>query len=207
MTIKKILLMGHPDLLKAAKTVESFDTPELHSLIQDLEDTLQAEDGVGLAAPQIAVNLRVVVFGFEHNCRYPAAPSVPKTVLINPLIVPLESTDCAAQDLSDPSDQVLSQLSAQQCSKHNATVIEQELDWEGCLSVPGLRGMVPRYKTIVYSGYDVYGEKVERIASGFHARVVQHECDHLNGILYPQRMTDMQSFGFIEALGPPRVTS
>lgn len=160
--------MGDPKLLQISQSVEQFDTPELHALVSDLIDTMQAEDGAGLAAPQIDIGLRVVVFGVSSNPRYPDAEAVPQTVLINPLIEPL--------------------------SEH------QEDGWEGCLSVPGLRGVVPRYTHIRYSGYDQYGDPVNREAKGFHARVVQHECDHLDGILYPQRMNDMSRFGFTDTL-------
>jgi peptide deformylase len=160
--------MGDPRLLEVSEPIERFDTPELHALVSDLIDTMNAEDGAGLAAPQIDIGLRVVVFGVDSNPRYPDAEAVPQTVLINPLIEPL--------------------------SEH------QEDDWEGCLSVPGLRGMVPRYTHIRYSGFDPFGKPIEREAKGFHARVVQHECDHLDGVLYPQRMTNMSQFGFTETL-------
>ena len=168
MTTRQILYMGDPRLLKVAEPVKQFDTPELHALVGDLIDTMQAEDGAGLAAPQINIGLRVVVFGVDSNPRYPDAEDVPQTVLINPLIEPL--------------------------SEH------QEDGWEGCLSVPGLRGVVPRYTHIRYSGFDQYGNPVEREANGFHARVVQHECDHLDGVLYPQRMNNMSQLGFTEVL-------
>ncbi len=168
MTIRTILRMGDTRLLDVAAAVTAFDTPELHALIQDLMDTMQAEDGAGLAAPQIGVQLRVVVFGFESNVRYTDAEAVPRTVLLNPEI----------EALSDEWDD----------------------GWEGCLSVPGLRGMVPRHTHIRYSGYDQWGNRIEREAQDFHARVVQHECDHLDGILYPQRMTNLKLFGFNEDL-------
>ncbi|HHH43729.1 MAG TPA: peptide deformylase [Gammaproteobacteria bacterium] len=168
MAVRKILLMGHPRLLEVARPVDRFDTPELHALVQDLLDTMRAEDGAGLAAPQIGVGLRVVVFGFEANPRYPEEDAVPRTVLVNPVI----------EALSD----------------------EREEGWEGCLSVPGLRGVVSRYAHIRYSGVDPQGTAIQREAHGFHARVVQHECDHLDGILYPQRMTDLRLFGYNEAL-------
>lgn len=160
--------MGDPRLLEVAAAVSDFDTPQLHALIEDLMDTMHAEDGAGLAAPQIGVRLRVVVFGFDENVRYPDAAAVPQTILINPLI----------EALTD----------------------DREDGWEGCLSVPGLRGVVPRYSRIRYTGYDPFGRQIMREAEGFHARVVQHECDHLDGILYPQRMTDMRRFGFTEVL-------
>lgn len=168
MAIRQLLFMGDSRLLQVAAPVTAFDTPELHALVTDLLETMQAEMGAGLAAPQIGVGQRVVVFGFETNPRYPGAEAVPQTVLVNPVIEPL----------SDERDEA----------------------WEGCLSVPGLRGVVPRYSHIRYTGFDQYGTAIEREARGFHARVVQHECDHLDGILYPQRMTDMRQFGFTEAL-------
>lgn len=168
MAIKQVLYMGNPGLLEASRPIEQFDTPELHALVVDLIDTMRAEEGAGLAAPQIGIDLRVVIFGFDINPRYPDAEAVPLTVLINPTITPLAE--------------------------------QQEDGWEGCLSVPGLRGLVPRYTRIKYAGFDQYGNPVECEASDFHARVVQHECDHLDGILYPQRMRDMTQFGFIEAL-------
>ncbi len=160
--------MGDPRLLEIARPVKIFDTPELHALVTDLMDTMQAEDGAGLAAPQIGVGLRVVVFGFDANPRYPEADAVPQTVLVNPVIEPLAD--------------------------------DQDEDWEGCLSVPGLRGVVPRYTRIRYRGFDPHGVPIERDAHGFHARVVQHECDHLDGILYPQRMKDLRRFGYTQVL-------
>lgn len=160
--------MGDPRLLEVSRSVEQFDTPGLHALVDDLIDTMKAEDGAGLAAPQIGIGLRVVVFGVDSNPRYPDAEAVPQTVLINPEIKPL--------------------------SEH------REDGWEGCLSVPGLRGVVPRYTHIRYSGFDTEGNRIEREAQDFHARVVQHECDHLDGVLYPQRMQDMSRFGFTETL-------
>ena len=168
MAVRKVLCMGDPRLLAVAEPVTAFDTPELHALVRDLMDTMQAEDGAGLAAPQIGVGLRVVVFGFDSNPRYPDAEAVPETVLVNPIIEPLSE--------------------------------EKVDDWEGCLSVPGLRGVVARYSHIRYAGFDHEGGPIEREARDFHARVVQHECDHLDGILYPQRMTDMRLFGFNETL-------
>lgn len=152
--------------------VTDFDTPQLHQLVEDLLDTMRAEDGAGLAAPQIGAAVRVVVFGFAKNERYPDAEPVPQTVLVNPVI------------------EVLGE--------------EREDDWEGCLSVPGLTGVVSRYTHIRYSGYDPFGQPLVREARHFHARVVQHECDHLDGILYPQRMSDMRRFGFTEVLQPGR---
>jgi peptide deformylase len=170
--IHKILKMGDPRLLRVAPPVHHFDTPELHILIQDMFETMEHESGVGLAAPQIGVDLQLIIFGFEHNERYPNAEAVPQTVLLNPIITPLSD--------------------------------EQEDGWEGCLSVPGLRGLVPRYQHIRYTGYDPTGQLIEREAQGFHARVVQHEYDHLIGRLYPTRMTDLTKLGFTEVLFPDR---
>jgi peptide deformylase len=161
--------MGHPLLQESSADVTQFSTTELDSLIQDLFDTMHAEDGAGIAAPQIGVLKRVVIFGVEdENPRYPGRGSVPTTILINPVITPLDN--------------------------------EMEDGWEGCLSVPGMRGLVPRYKRVHYRGFDENGKLIERDADGFHARVVQHECDHLDGILYPQRIQDMTQFGFREEL-------
>ena len=168
--IREILRMGDPRLLGIAKPVDHFDTPELHELIADMFDTMHAANGAGLAAPQIGVDLQVVIFGFEQNERYPEAPAVPQTVLINPVIHPLSH--------------------------------DMEEGWEGCLSVPGMRGAVSRYSMIRYNGFDQYGMPIERVAEGFHARVVQHECDHLIGKLYPMRITDFSKFGFTEVLFP-----
>ncbi len=162
--------MGDASLLQVAERVEKFDTPELKSLIQDMHDTMEAEDGAGLAAPQIGVSLQVVIFGVKKSVRYPDAEDVPYTVLINPVVNPLTQ--------------------------------ETEEDWEGCLSVPGMRGMVPRFSKIDYQGYDQYGNSINRNVDGFHARVVQHECDHLQGILYPMRITNFRTFGFTEVLFP-----
>ena len=170
MTIRTVLRMGDARLLQRADPVSNFDTPQLRSLLEDMRDTMQALNGAGLAAPQIGVALRVVIFGMEHNGRYPDAESVPETVLINPLITPL------GDDLEE--------------------------DWEGCLSVPGMRGLVPRFAHIRYQGQDEYGSLIDRTVSGFHARVVQHECDHIDGILYPMRILDMTKFGFSEELFP-----
>ncbi|MDQ7988997.1 MAG: peptide deformylase [Candidatus Dactylopiibacterium sp.] len=168
--IRDILRMGDPRLLERAHEVEAFDTPALHALVTDMLDTMEAAGGVGLAAPQIGVPLRVVIFGFEHSERYPDAPAVPQTVLVNPV-------------LDFPDDQM-------------------EDGWEGCLSVPGLRGMVPRHLRLRYSGFDARGERIVREVEGFHARVVQHECDHLDGRLYPTRMRDLARFGFTDVLFP-----
>lgn len=170
MAIKPVLKMGEPLLLEVAQTVEQFNTPVLDALIRDMQDTMTALDGAGLAAPQIGVSLQVVIFGFKKNQRYPNADEVPFTVLVNPRITPLSD--------------------------------EMEEGWEGCLSVPGLRGKVPRYTHLHYQGYDQCGNVIDREVNGFHARVVQHECDHLQGILYPMRIRDFQSFGFTEALFP-----
>jgi peptide deformylase len=171
MTIREILKMGDPRLLRVAQPVTAFDTDELHLLISDMFDTMRAVNGAGLAAPQIGVDLQLVIFGTDTvNPRYPDAPVVPRTVLLNPLITPLGP--------------------------------EEEDGWEGCLSVPGLRGLVPRLSRIRYSGFDQYGDAIERNVDGFHARVVQHECDHLIGKLYPMRIRDFTQFGFTEVLFP-----
>ena len=170
MAAREVLRMGHPVLRERAQPVEGFGTPELRELLEDMKETMAAKNGAGLAAPQIGVSQRVVIFGVEANPRYPDAEPVPFTVLVNPKIVILTR--------------------------------EVEEDWEGCLSVPGMRGVVPRYTKLRYSGFDVEGQPFEREAEGFHARVVQHECDHLDGILYPQRMTDLAKFGFNEELFP-----
>ncbi len=170
MAVREILKMGDPRLLRVAQPVRAFDTPELHALVADMFDTMAAAHGAGLAAPQIGVDLQLVIFGFEHNARYPEAPPVPKTVLLNPVITPLGDAE--------------------------------EEGWEGCLSVPGLRGLVPRWARIRYAGVDPQGRPVEREAEGFHARVVQHECDHLIGRLYPTRMRDLTKLGFTSVLFP-----
>lgn len=170
MAIRPVLKMGDPRLLEVAKPVTKFDTRELHALVQDLRDTMEALSGAGLAAPQIGVDLQVVVFGVKKNPRYPDAEEVPDTVLINPVLTPLSD--------------------------------EMEEGWEGCLSVPGLRGLVPRHAKLRYRGYDPFGNEIDRSVTGFHARVVQHECDHLMGILYPMRIRDLSKFGFIDVLFP-----
>jgi peptide deformylase len=170
MPVREVLKMGHPLLLEQAKPVTAFDTPELHALIHDMKDTMAAENGAGLAAPQICVPLQVTIFGVESNPRYPDAEPVPYTVLINPILTPLSK--------------------------------EMEEDWEGCLSVPGMRGLVPRYKKLRYRGVDQYGKAIDRTVEGFHARVVQHETDHLMGILYPMRIKDLRDFGFVDTLFP-----
>lgn len=170
MTVREILKMGDPRLLRVAQPVTAFDTPELHALIADMFDTMEAAQGAGLAAPQIGVDLQLVIFGFSHNTRYPDRPAVPSTVLLNPVITPL-------------SDEIVE-------------------GWEGCLSVPGLRGKVPRHARIRYTGQDPRGAPIEREVDGFHAVVVQHECDHLIGRLYPTRMTDLTQLGFTSVLFP-----
>ena len=167
MAIRDILKMGNPDLLKVSEPVD-FEKDDLTTLIEDMKETMKANDGAGLAAPQIGVFKRLVIFGFDTNDRYPEADSVPFTVLINPIITPLSD--------------------------------EQENGWEGCLSVPGLRGVVPRYTHIRYEGYDAEGNKIEREVEDFHARVVQHECDHLDGVLYPMKIEDYRYFGFHEEI-------
>jgi peptide deformylase len=170
MTVREILKMGDPRLLRVAQPVQRFDTRELNTLIDDMFDTMRAAQGAGLAAPQIGVDLALVIFGFAQNQRYPDAPAVPETVLINPQIEALGAAE--------------------------------EEGWEGCLSVPGMRGVVPRLARIRYSGFDAQGRRIEREAEGFHARVVQHECDHLAGVLYPMRIRDFSRFGFTSVLFP-----
>ena len=170
MAVRSVLRMGDPRLLERAREVEQLDTPELHALLVDMHDTMDALSGAGLAAPQIGVPLRVVIFGVASNPRYPNAEPVPHTVLINPIITPLADA--------------------------------MEEGWEGCLSVPGMRGLVPRYSQLRYRGVDQYGAPIDRTVGGFHARVVQHECDHLDGILYPMRIRDMRNFGFHDVLFP-----
>jgi peptide deformylase len=170
MAVREILKMGDPRLLRVAPPVRAFGTPELRALVADMMDTMRAANGAGLAAPQIGVDLQLVIFGFERNARYPEALPVPMTVLLNPVIEPLGEA--------------------------------LEEGWEGCLSVPGLRGVVPRFARIRYRGFDADGAPIEREAEGFHARVVQHECDHLIGRLYPTRMTDLTKLGFTSVLFP-----
>jgi peptide deformylase len=170
MAVRPILRMGDPRLLEVSKPVVQFDTPELRALIADMIETMQAANGAGLAAPQIGELLRVVIFGVEHNPRYPDAVPVPLTVLINPQLTPLGTAEAE--------------------------------DWEGCLSVPGMRGLVPRHVRLRYRGFDAAGRPIEREVSDFHARVVQHEVDHLNGVLYPRRIRDLRNFGFSEELFP-----
>jgi len=170
MSVREILRMGDSRLLRVAELVDRLDTPELHDLIRDMRDTMAAENGAGLAAPQIGINQQLVIFGVEHNPRYPDAEQVPFTILINPTLYKLDE--------------------------------EMEDGWEGCLSVPGMRGVVPRFKRLRYTGVDAAGNPIDRTVEGFHARVVQHECDHLYGVLYPMRMKDMRQFGFTDVLFP-----
>ena len=170
MAIRKVLKMGDPILLQVAAPVEAFDTPDLHELLTDMRETMVAMNGAGIAAPQIGVSQQMVIFGFEHNPRYPDAEAVPFTVLINPTLEPIGN--------------------------------EMEDGWEGCLSVPGMRGIVPRYKQVRYRGFDEKGQPIDRTVSDFHARVVQHECDHLIGTLYPMRIKDFRNFGFVDTLFP-----
>jgi peptide deformylase len=171
MAVRDILKMGDPRLLRVAQPVTAFNTPALQALLKDLDDTMLAANGAGLAAPQIGVDLQVVIFGSgEFNPRYPEAPVVPHTVLINPVLTPLGD--------------------------------EEEEGWEGCLSVPGLRGVVPRFKRLRYQGFDEKGAPIDRTVEGFHARVVQHECDHLMGVLYPMRVRDFSRFGYTDVLFP-----
>jgi peptide deformylase len=168
--IREVLRMGDARLIRRAREVDRFDTRDLHALVGDLFDTMKAMEGAGLAAPQIGVDLRVVIFGFNASPRYPDAPPIPETVLVNPVLTPLSD--------------------------------EMEDGWEGCLSVPGLRGVVPRYRWLRYTGVDARGTAIDRTVSGFHARVVQHECDHLDGILYPMRIKDFTRFGYQDVLFP-----
>jgi len=170
MTVRTILKMGDPRLLRIAPPVERFATAALRELVADMFETMRSVNGAGLAAPQIGVDLQLVIFGFNRNDRYPDAPPVPETVLLNPVIEPIGD--------------------------------EVEEGWEGCLSVPGLRGVVPRFARIRYRGVDIEGRPLEREAEGFHARVVQHECDHLVGTLYPMRIRDFSRFGFTSVLFP-----
>ena len=171
MAQRDILKMGDPRLLRIAQPVAEFDTDELHLLVADMFDTMRAVNGAGLAAPQIGVDLQLVIFGTDApNPRYPDAPIVPRTVLLNPVVMPIGE--------------------------------DEEEGWEGCLSVPGLRGVVPRPSHVRYTGFDLYGDPIDRTVSGFHARVVQHEVDHLHGVLYPMRVRDFSRFGFTEVLFP-----
>jgi peptide deformylase len=168
MAIKPVLRMGQESLFELSEEVIEFNTIQLESLLTDMWDTMAEENGAGIAAPQIGINLRVVIFGYENNSRYPDEDAIPQTVLINPVITPIGD--------------------------------EMEEGWEGCLSVPGMRGLVPRFSHIRYQGFDLFGHPIDREVDGFHARVVQHECDHVDGILYPQRIEDMSYFGFSDEL-------
>lgn len=170
MAIRPVLRMGDPRLLEPSRPVKKFRTAELNDLITDMRDTMKSLQGAGLAAPQIGVNLQVVIFGVETNQRYPDAEEVPFTILINPRLTPVDD--------------------------------EMEEGWEGCLSVPGMRGLVPRHVNLRYQGFDEKGKKIDRTVTEFHARVVQHECDHLAGVLYPMRIRDMRNFGFTAELFP-----
>jgi len=170
MAVRSVLRMGHPMLRQVASPVTGFGTPELRALVSDMDDTMRALDGAGLAAPQIGVPLRVVIFEVNRNPRYPDAETVPYTVLVNPVLQPLGD--------------------------------EQEEGWEGCLSVPGMRGLVPRFRRLRYRGLDIEGREVDRVVEGFHARVVQHEVDHLDGVLYPMRIRDLRNFGYTDTLFP-----
>ena len=170
MAIQKVLKMGDPILLQVAAPVANFDSPALHELLSDMRDTMAAMSGAGIAAPQIGVSQQVVIFGIDHNPRYPDAEAVPFTVLINPML------EFIGDELED--------------------------GWEGCLSVPGMRGIVPRYKQLRYRGFDEKGQVIDRTVNDFHARVVQHECDHLIGMLYPMRIKDFRNFGFVDTLFP-----
>lgn len=175
MPIRTVLRMGHPVLRQVAAPVDRFGTRELLELVEDMQDTMRALNGAGLAAPQIGVSLRVVVFEVSRNPRYPQAEAVPRTVLVNAELTPLGE--------------------------------ETEEGWEGCLSVPGLRGLVPRYQRLRYRGYDPHGSPIDRTVEGFHARVVQHEVDHLDGILYPMRIKDLRNLGYEDVLFPDGVGS
>lgn len=170
MTVRRVLRMGDPLLYKKAEPVAKFNTPELDSLVADMFDTMAELNGAGLAAPQIGVSQRVVIFGVDANPRYPEVEPVPTTVLVNPVLTPIGN--------------------------------ELEDGWEGCLSVPGLRGLVSRHRDLRYTGFDQHGNPIDRTVTGFHARVVQHECDHLDGILYPMRLRDIRLLGYEEALFP-----
>ena len=175
MAIRKVLKMGDPVLLQMAEPITKFDSPELHELLNDMRETMEAMNGAGIAAPQIGVSKQMVIFGFERNARYPDAEAVPYTVLINPKL----------EFIGD----------------------EMEDGWEGCLSVPGMRGVVPRYKLLRYRGVDEKGQPIDRSVSDFHARVVQHECDHLIGKLYPMRIKDFSQFGYVDTLFPGQEVS
>lgn len=175
MPVRPVLRMGHPLLRQVASPVTDFGTPELRAVVVDMDDTMRALDGAGLAAPQIGISLRVVIFEVSQNSRYPDAEEVPYTVLVNPVLEPLGD--------------------------------ELEDGWEGCLSVPGMRGLVPRYKRLRYRGSDIEGRPIDRVVEGFHARVIQHEVDHLDGVLYPMRIRDLRDFGFTDAVFPSGATT
>jgi peptide deformylase len=200
MAVRDILKMGDPRLLRVASVVREFNTPELHALLQDMQDTMQAAHGAGLAAPQIGVDSQVVIFGSgQINPRYPDAPPVPRTVLINPKITPIFEKNTPPTHMEYAQDAIESIA-----FNLRFQAPEQALEdgWEGCLSVPGLRGVVPRFAKIRYQGFDETGQPIDRTVAGFHARVVQHECDHLHGILYPMRVKDFTHFGFTDILFP-----
>jgi peptide deformylase len=200
MAICDILKMGDPRLLRVAEPVREFNTPALQALLQDMQDTMQAAQGAGLAAPQIGVDLQVVIFGSGMpNPRYPDAPVVPRTVLLNPVITPFLEEN---QPLAGKKYEKFAIESIAFDLNYPAASQDREEGWEGCLSVPGLRGMVPRFKRIRYQGFDERGVPIDRTVDGFHARVVQHECDHLHGILYPMRVKDFTRFGFTQVLFP-----
>jgi peptide deformylase len=204
MAIQTLLKMGDARLLRVAQPVTDFDSDALHLLITDMLDTMAAANGAGLAAPQIAVDLQVVIFGTGAvNPRYPDAPVVPRTVLINPVITPLDVVGAAIKNIVyDQLDAAPLQHIRQGFTGEQGLKSELEEGWEGCLSVPGFRGAVQRFKRIRYQGFDQYGDPIDRLAEGFHARVVQHECDHLLGILYPMRVHDFARFGFTDVLFP-----
>lgn len=175
MAVRQVLKMGDPELYHTCELVQEFNTPELSSIIADMLDTMAEYNGVGLAAPQIGINKRIVIFGLEANSRYPDVEPVPETILINPVITPVGEAQNEA--------------------------------WEGCLSIPGMRGLVTRYTSVEYSAYTPSGDEIKRSVNGFHARVVQHECDHLDGILYPQRIRDIRQFGYEDVLFPSQENS
>ncbi len=217
MTIQTLLKMGDARLLRVAQAVTAFDTDALHLLISDMLDTMAAANGAGLAAPQIGVDLQVVIFGTgQVNPRYPDAAVVPRTVLINPIITPLDAQGAPLAGVvysqlqrtpldrqyvaAAPPPHVAGHSSAATAQSLGPSVLEE--GWEGCLSVPGFRGAVQRFARIRYQGFDQYGDAIDRVADGFHARVVQHECDHLLGVLYPMRVGDFTRFGFTEVLFP-----
>jgi peptide deformylase len=217
MAVREILKMGDARLLRVAQPVRAFDTPELHALLKDMQDTMQAANGAGLAAPQIGEDVQVVIFGSgQINPRYPDAPPVPRTVLINPVITPLVTPVNAPRIQQEfKENQASSHMTRAQSAiesvafdlQFQASRQDLEEGWEGCLSVPGLRGVVPRFKSIRYQGFNELSQPIDRTVDGFHARVVQHECDHLHGILYPMRVKDFSRFGFTEILFPDLVAA